>query len=175
MAEMGKFSGLEPLHEIRAWLKDKIKHHEPVECPACHQVVALRARTIHGSIARSMLAIYRAGGTQFVHAGTAREAAGVSGGRDDAMPQYWDLIERPTAERREDGGATGQWRVTEKGEEWLKGEIVIPKHAWVYNKRAWFFDGDPGSGREYEPWSVKDALGEKFDLRDVIEPQGSLV
>lgn len=163
------WNGGELLREVRQFLKDNVRGG--TTCPACHQSVALRPRTIHAAMARSLAALYNEGGVgTLVHAPTVRKAAGLTS-RDDAMLAYWGLME-PGPARREDGGGSGMWAVTKKGGEWVRGEIVIPKTAWVYNLRPWFFCGDQASGKPFEPWSIHDALGKDFDLRDVLSEAG---
>ena len=77
--------------------------------------------------------------------------------RDDAMLCYWGLVER-SRDVRPDGGEKGVWRLTEKGFQFLRGELKIEKYAWVKDKRVIYFDGPLITIGDVDP---------EFDLREI--------
>ena len=137
--------------EVRADLRSNIE--VGTTCPACEQNVKVHRRKLNQGQAKNLLAIYVHAGTSWVH--IHREMKLQS--RDEAAMRFWGIIEGGS-ERREDGGSAGWWRVTERGERFLKGEIQIRKYARQYNREFYGFDG---------PWvSFEDCLGQPFDLRE---------
>jgi hypothetical protein len=46
--------------------------------------------------------------------------------------RYWNLIEHVTIEDKR----TGQWSITETGEQFVRAAIRLPRHAWSYRAEA---------------------------------------
>jgi hypothetical protein len=76
-----------------------------------------------------------------------------------SLTAYWGLIQEGV-ELRDDGGRRGMWRITQKGEDWIKGKITIPKYVRVYNGKCVGFTG--------EEITVQQALGEGFNLKTLM-------
>lgn len=143
--------------EARAYVM-RDRYGPGVHCPVCDQFAKVYRRRLNASMVRALLDIYRAGGTTtYVHTPTV--LAGRRG--EEARLSYWGLIDE-MPDRRTDGGKRGYWRVTRRGEMFLKGAISVPAYALVYNSELLKLDGDPTT--------VKDALGTKFSLADVMGP-----
>lgn len=143
--------------DVQAKLREAVKQPGGAICPTCTQHAQIYRRQIYSRMARDLIALWRAGGTEeFVHAPTVlRRARG-----DDAKLRYWGLIEEES-ERRPDGGRTGYWRVTEKGADFVRGLIRLPKHALVYNGRLLGMD-------DSETCSIQQCLGVQFDYNELM-------
>jgi hypothetical protein len=83
-----------------------------------------------------------------------------SRGGEPAKLVYWEMIEEEP-KVREDGGRAGWWRITGLGIEWLHSRVSVPTYARVYDGRLLSLTGDP--------FWVKDAVKERFDLRELME------
>ena len=143
-----------PLHAVKSWLRKQLD--VGTECPACHQHVQLYRRKINSGMARSLIAMYRVNGTDWVHVPTMIGARS----REEGKLAYWGLVEEEKA-KRPDNGRAGYWRVTPRGEEFIKRQMNVPKYALVYNGRVQGFDTTTMV-------SIKDALGTKFDYAELM-------
>jgi len=52
--------------------------------------------------------------------------------------RYWGLVEHRTKEDKR----TGHWSITEKGEDWLRSLIRLPRCVWTYRGEVIEFEGD---------------------------------
>ena len=77
----------------------------------------------------------------------------------------WGLVEE-SSEVRADGGRAGWWRITADGRRWLLGQSRVPRHAQVYDGRLLRLE------RDGESVSVRDALGDRFDLDVLLASAG---
>ncbi len=136
----------------KAWLRARLD--DGSNCPLCGQHAKVYKRKVNSGMARSLIHIYRIGGRGWVHV----RAIGAQS-REEGKLAYWGLLEEQTGVGLH-GGRAGYWRVTEKGEKFLKGHILIAKYARVYNGRVLGFEG-PDVG-------IKDALGTKFNYEDLM-------
>lgn len=145
------------LIEARAYVM-RDRYGLGVHCPVCDQFAKVYRRRLNASMVRSLLDIYAAGGTTlYVHTPTL-----LKGRRgEEARLSYWGLTDE-SRETRPDGGKRGYWRVTRRGELFLKGVISVPSYALIYDSQLLRLDG--------EPTTVKDALGHEFNLAEVLAP-----
>lgn len=125
-------------------------------CPTCDQFAKVYQRKLNSSMCLSLITMYKAGGTsEYLH--TPSLLGGQRG--EEARLSYWGLTQE-FSEKREDGGRRGWWRVTRRGELFIQQAISVPSHARIYNSQCLGLVG--------ESVSIKDALGSKFDLRELM-------
>jgi hypothetical protein len=149
--------GNTPLSEAREWVR-KHRSEKGVTCPCCGQFAKIYKRPITSSQAGALILMYRAYGREFGHAPSivpSYEAAMV------ALLRYWGLIEE-SLESREDGGRAGWWRITPHGRDWIFGQTMVPRYAYIYNAELLDLSGPPTS--------IRTALGKKFDYEDLMGP-----
>lgn len=123
-------------------------------CPLCNQHAKLYKRKVNSGMARSLIHMYRINGLNWVHV---RAIGALS--REEGKLAYWGLVEEQAGTGLH-GGRAGYWRVTPRGEAFLKNRTTVPKYARVYNGKVYGFEGDPVT--------IKDALGTKFDYEDLM-------
>lgn len=133
------------------------KFHGALKCPCCDQTVKVYKRQINRGIARSLGRMYQLKGLGWVHVPTMIGARS----REEGKLAYWGLAEEST-EPREDGGRAGWWRVTPRGERFIRGKIRVPKYAYTYNTHCLELD-------DSKTVSFKECLGEKFDLSILMQ------
>lgn len=151
------------LAEARAYLNENWTTGKGIACPCCHQNVYLYPRRIYATSAIGIINLYHLTREQpdvpYFHI-KAIERHRKSGGGDFAKFKTWGLVEEQlntdTKKR-----TSGYWRITPKGERYVRGELTIPKVARIYNKRFFYFEG--------EQVSIKDALGKNFDYAELME------
>lgn len=142
------------LGEARQWLRERLV--EGASCPCCTQLARLYRRPINSGMARSLIKMWRVGGLDWQHIPTSVGARS----REEGKLRYWGLIEEEIEIRRDDGGRAGWWRVTNHGYDWIHGLTFVQKYAWIY---------DGGLRRLDGPLiNIQQALGSKFDLRDLM-------
>lgn len=162
-----------PLRKVREHIN---KHAaDGLECPACEQHVQIYWRTINAGMAASTVRMLRLHNLDI--------ARGVRERRFIYLPQeigrrsaeeaklvWWGLVEEELA-RRPDGGRAGYWRLTEKGMQWSKGEISVPRYAKVFDGKLWP-DGltsvSKSGHKKPETW-VHGALGDHFNYRALLD------
>lgn len=137
--------------------QDYLRAHldEGTECPVCTQLVKVYRRKINAGMARALIALYRESAFEFAH--LARLAPWTHEGGQLA---WWGLIEQDGS-KREDGGQSGWWRLTANGRAFVHNQLKVPKYVHVYNGRVLRID-------DTEHVSIIDALGTKFDYRELI-------
>jgi hypothetical protein len=147
---------LTPLHEVRDWLRERVKHG--AECPCCAQYAKVYRRKINASMAVGLIRMYRMADTDWVHVPDLNLPGG-----DLLKTRYWGLIEsHPEITEREDGSKrVGIWRLTGIGERFVLGGFAVPKYAHIYANRALNYSGPPVS--------IREALGDRFDYRELMD------
>jgi len=128
-------------------------------CACCDQFVKLYKRTIHSTMARQLIAIYRESGdkTPWLHIPTILPT---SRGGDVAKLRFWGLVEPMLAERDDGSSRVGYLRITEYGKRFVRSEAAVRKYALVYNQSC--------IGLEGEAVSIFDCLGVKFNYDDLM-------
>ena len=140
------------LADAKAWLLEHVD--DGAHCPCCTQLAKVYRRKINSSMARSLIILHRGGNDwQYVP-----DVVG-SKSREESKLAYWGLLEE-AAEKRDDGGRQGWWRVTVRGHMFARDELMVQKYARIYDGRCL---GHVGS-----PVSIVDALGTKFDYRELM-------
>ena len=124
---------------------------EGVTCPCCGQFAKVYRRKLNSGMAVALIDMYRNSGTDWFNV---REIT-LRGG-DYGKLAYWGLIEP--------GDDTGIWRVTARGEEFIKGMIPVSQHANVYNGKLIELEGDL--------ISISDALGDRFNYEELMATPG---
>ena len=142
------------LAEARQWLREVVD--DGARCPCCTQLAKVYRRKVHATMARTLIRMYRATTPgEYLYLPSIPQKS-----RDCTGMAWWGLIDEEKT-RRDDGGRAGWWRVTPHGVEWVLRLITVPKYARVYDGRVLRHEGDPVS--------IVDALGTKFDYRDLME------
>jgi hypothetical protein len=136
---------------------------KPRACPSCGQTVKLYRRTIHSTMARQLIAIYRKGGTYrraWVEVPELIKGMRGAGGGDYAKAAYWSLIEQRPGVREDGSARTGWYRVTIQGEAFVRGLLKAQRFALVFNGQVHGFDGPLVN--------IRQCLGKKFDYNDLM-------
>jgi len=150
--------------EARKILREKAREPDGCICCVCKQNVKVYRRKFNRTMAKFLVEMYKVDeeGIGWLHVASSDRILQITRGAGDfAKSRYWDLIEQ-----RFDlvGGkkvGSGDWRITQKGREFVEGKITIEKYAFVYNKHCLGFS-------EGEPLSIRQALGEKYDYEEMM-------
>jgi hypothetical protein len=145
------------LGQARLWLEQRLD--KGAHCPCCNQYAKVYKRQINAEMAHSLGKMYVAGlhaEDGWVHLPTVLQRKQA----DETKLVYWELIEE-AREARPDGGRAGWWRVTEAGETYLRGNLLVQKYALIYDGKFVGFEG--------ELRTIHDAMGVRFDLMELMK------
>lgn len=142
------------LDDAREWLRALLDTGE--RCPCCTQRAQVYRRTIHATMARDLVALWRHAGTGWGYLPDVLDRKNTG---DFAKLRYWGLVEEES-ELRPDGGRAGWWRVTDHGAAWIHGRASVPRHAHVYDGRRLSLSGPAVT--------IVDALGHRFSLAELL-------
>jgi hypothetical protein len=143
------------LADAKKYLKAKLLNGGGI-CPVCTQLAKVYKRPINAGMACSLITMYRTFGLDF---GYIPELPAKS--REEGKLVYWGLVAE-AHELRPDGGRAGWWRVTEKGEAFIRHGLTVPKYALIYDGRFLGYD-NPAAQID-----IRDALTDKFNLEDLM-------
>lgn len=152
-----------PLGAARTWLREQISDRG-AKCPCCGQFAKVYRRRLNSGMARSLITMYRAAGTDWQHV----PSTTAGGTREEGKLRYWGLVE--------DGGHTpsggqrpGVWRVTLAGELFVLGHTKVPAHALVYDSKLLRLDTSRGEV------TIREALGDHFNYEVLMnDPAGAV-
>lgn len=143
------------LTEAKEWLRVQV-WDGGAACPCCERRAQVYHRSLNSGMARSLIAIYKKGGTSnFVYIPTSISARS----REEGKLRYWGLLEEERT-RRPDGGRAGWWRVTERGREFILRQITVPKYVYEWDGKRIKFDGPE--------IDIRTALGTKFNYEELM-------
>lgn len=119
------YRGENSLTGAKAWTRQRFRAGDLSYCPCCGQAVKRYARSISSSQikAMSMIADSIGGMTSAQIMQRSKQ-----GGGDYAKLAAWGLLDQ--------NSATGYWHITDKGRDFLNGEIQVPKYVFFYNGRV---------------------------------------
>lgn len=143
------------LGEARKWLKAEL-WKGGCKCPLCALPAKIYRRRINAGMARSLITMYRTFGLDF---GYIPDLPAKS--REEGKLVHWGLVVE-ASEPRPDGGRAGWWRVTEKGEAFIRSGLMVPKYVLLYGGNFLGYE-DPT-----KVVSIRDALKKKFNLEELM-------
>jgi hypothetical protein len=144
------------LGEAREWLRGAAQSGGAA-CPCCTQLTKVYRRPLNAAMAYGLIRAYRQVNRELFHMPTVlNHIAG-----DHAKLRYWGLIEEEPV-RRDDGGRAGWWQITDRGEQFVRGTLKVPKYALIFDGRLLRLDETGGYV------TITDALGKKFDWTELM-------
>jgi len=140
--------------EVEEWLKPGAGGHR---CRVCRQRVQLYQRKLNSGMARSLVKAFvydrDVAHGEYFHF---REAK-LQQNQEYAKLEYWGLLERQFRGTTE---VRGQWRITQRGRQFVRRRIEVPRWAWCYNNHCY--------GLSDEMTTLRQALGDRFDLEELL-------
>jgi hypothetical protein len=156
----GELTLTSTLQEVKNWLRSNFK--KGCECPACGQDVKMYTRKINSSMAAGLILLHKSGIEDYFHIEEYLKNINCSSAIRGDIPKlrFWGLIERKEETREDGSNRAGYYRISEKGKSFIRGEITVPKAAYLYNNKCHGFSEDHTD--------IKTALGDKFDFQDLM-------
>lgn len=136
-----------------------------VICPCCENLVKVRKETMIARIAKAMVLMYkytmeRKPEDGWIHLSSVflKEYRQDSYGLSTTKAKYFGLIE---PKRNLNGSkVNGVWRLTDRGKEFVKGKITVPKSVIIFRDEIY--------GYSEKVFRIEDAFGEMFSLDEVM-------
>lgn len=151
---------IETLKQAKDVLKEG--YEKGVACPCCDQHVKMYRRKLTSSMAWVLIMMYRDDLTEFSHIEDYLKKKDIPSGVRGDFPKlrYWVLIEKEEVKREDGSSRNGNYRLTDKGIQFVKGLIKVPKYVKIYNSKSRGYAGDD--------ININDALGEKFNYNELM-------
>jgi hypothetical protein len=148
---------METIKEGKIFLKNNI--NKGVNCPCCSQRVQLYKRKLNSGMAYTLIAINNHSNDYF-HVKDMLREKGLHNGHDWTLLKFWGFIKKED-EIREDGSPNnGNYKITDKGIDFVLGRIKTYKHIMLYNKKCYGFSK--------ETTTITEALGNKFNYNELM-------
>lgn len=143
------------LVEAKDWLWDHIL--DGAICPCCDQNAKVYRRKMGYPYVAALRDAYALNGTEWGNPSVKPDRSG-----NVAKLRYWGLMEQ------EPGKRNGVWRVTPRGEAFLRGRIAVAKWHESYNRKLLKLD-------DSEMVNVHQAWGSPFDIDEEIRRAGTVL
>jgi hypothetical protein len=152
---MNQFTG-ETVEEAREFLR--LNRVEGTKCPCCYQRVALNPCSITTTMALGLLNLFKLtrDNNEPVHV---KDLNISSSGGAFAQLSKWGLI-ASYVNHDKTKRTSGFWYITQKGEQFVTGQIKVPKKAYIYNNEVKAWDNITVD--------FKEAIKNNFDYSEVI-------
>lgn len=133
--ELG-FMGRSTLAKLRQMFLKAVNDHVRVDCPVCDRPAQVYRRRLTKALVKDLIAFALISGRtdRWMEGGWVNiKEVNVRGG-DYAKLEHWGLIERREVKdkKNSDKEGVGKWRVTEKGNQFLEGQIKVPASYYEY-------------------------------------------
>jgi hypothetical protein len=148
---------MESIKEAKEYLRENYK--KGCKCPCCDQVVRLYKRKLNSGMAITLIQMHKHS-NNFFHVKDMLREKGLHNGHDWSLLKYWGLIQELDVLPGSTKKSSGQYRVTEKGVDFVYGRINLPKHILIYNKRF--------QGFSDEETTIKESLGDDFNYYELL-------
>lgn len=125
-----------------------------VICPCCDQKAGIYKAHINFRMVHSMRFLRRRAG-EYVHLPSEGDRIILTGNNTPKL-MHWGLVENLTNED-ETKASSGYYRITQKGLDFVRGQITVPEHVIMYNNCVLGY-----SERHVHWWEVKP----RFDIRE---------
>lgn len=162
-----------PLARLKKSFRAAVDQHGSVSCPICERPYNRNHRSLYGSMAVSLIAIYdyyAANGwdapplkvQDYLHQALPKLMASAAKGGDYAKLTVWPLIVAVDGERADGSKRIGYFKITQLGIDFVERKVAVHSRFWEW----------PGSRRVLDTSSPKiyidEALGEKFDYASLM-------
>lgn len=155
------------LGEAKQFLRDNWDKDGAI-CPCCTQIVKLYKFKLRSSMAICLILMDKYFRNhpeeEYVHMTNYLNSIDLPGSirnsGDNAKTRYWGLTEKKEGKREDGSKRVGYWKLTEKGRQFVRGEITVPQYAKLFNNKSYGLTGDE--------ISIREALGTKFNYDELM-------
>lgn len=130
-------------------------------CPHCGQYCKRYYRHFNSNMAIALIVLYRNLDKGFVHLENLMKEAGYKRCGDASYLRHYRLIEKKEGKREDGSPRNGMYKITGAGIMFVEGKTKVKKKYIIYNNKHEGFEGDE--------ITIQDALGTKFDYRQLMD------
>ncbi len=141
--------------EVREYLNRNVE--KGTTCPCCDQTVKMYQNKLTGYMASILIKFYKEDWGKWIN--PIEQFNTVNG--DYAKLRHWGLIEKSKEKPSPDKKASGNWRITQAGIDFVKGRTTVSQKVKLYNNKCWGFTGDKVN--------IRQALGTKFNFQELMD------
>lgn len=151
------------IQEAKEYLKSTYGQ-KGIKCPVCNQNVTLWKRPLSSGSARSLIILYkidRENPGKWVHIQQefAQRKLNANSMNYILLPWY-GLIESKKGNDDPKKKASGFWRITQSGRDFVEGRVTMPSHVYIINNTK--------DGQSDKYIDIRTALGKEFDYRELM-------
>ena len=129
------------------------------KCPTCGQMVKLYKRKLHTVMALMLVKLYKLDHQKAGYYHAKDFVITKTGTNDFSKLRYWGLIvskDNDDTKKR----ASGIWAITDKGRQFVRGEISVPEKVLIFDSKYFGYDGDQ--------IKIDRAIGAEFDYGELM-------
>lgn len=130
-------------------------------CPHCGQFCKRYFRKFNSNMALALIVLYRNREKGFLHLENTMIQAGYKRSGDASYLRHYGLIEKKEGKRDDGSTRNGMYKITGRGIMFVEGKTEVRSTCIIYNNKHEGFEG-----REI---TIQEALGKKFDYRELME------
>ena len=142
----------------------KVRKTGGTDCPCCGQFAKEYRRKLNSEIAYGLVRLHRltmlSSETGFHVSAIMNGYGSKTGGGDFAKAALWGLIE-PVSNTDETKRTSGMWRLTYTGVCFVRGEMQVPSHVFIYDGKVQGFDTEANV-------SIRQALHSRFNYAELM-------
>lgn len=129
-------------------------------CPCCGSFCKRYRRKLNANACMVMIAMFRKKKFGFVKIEEFMRVNGYQRSGDFPYLVHWGMLEKMEGERADGSKKNGFYKLTEKGRDFVQRKIKAKATLIIYNGKVEGFEGDE--------ISIEQALGKKFDYRELM-------
>jgi hypothetical protein len=130
------------------------------KCPCCGQLCKRYFRKFNSNMALALIVLYRHKEKGFIHLENTMKELGYKRCGDASYLRHYRLIEKMEGEREDGSPRNGMYKITGIGIMFAEGHSMVQNTFIIYNNKHEGFEG--------EKITIEDALGKRFDYRELM-------
>lgn len=130
-------------------------------CPCCGQLCKRYYRKFNANMALALIVLYRNMDKGFIHLENLLADKGFKRCGDASYLRHYKLIEAMDKPREDGSKRNGHYKITGLGIMFVEGKSTVQNTYIIYNNKHEGFEGPE--------ISIVDALGKKFDYRELMD------
>jgi len=152
-----KIEGLGSLPQATVTFPDADKGYN---CPCCGQLCKRYFRKLNANMAVTVIAMFIKKKFGFIRVEEFLRVNGYQRSGDFPYLVHWGILEKMQGKRGDGSSRTGFYKLTDKGRQFVQGNITVPQTLIFYNGKCEGFEGDE--------ITIQQALGKRFDYRELM-------
>ena len=131
-------------------------------CPHCDQYMKLYKRKLNSGMASTLIRIFnwdKKHPDEYLQVKEHLRVKAYHNTHDWTLLRFWGLI-LPKNNKKDEKGSSGYWKITNKGRDFVIGNINVPTHIFHYNQKFY------GYGKSNI--DIKGGLGNRFSYAELM-------